>query len=137
MYPILLKIGGFTLHTYGVLLALGFLLAVVVALREARRIGLDPNQIMDLSFYALIAAIVGSRVFYVLTTWEEFRDNPVDIIRFWQGGLVFYGGLIFAFLTGIWYVRKHRLNFTRLADLFAPSIPLGQALGRLGCFSAG
>jgi len=92
---------------------------------------------MDLAFYLLIAALVGSRVFYVLTSWEEFRDNPVDIVRFWRGGLVFYGGLVFAFATGTWYVRKHRLNFIRLADLFAPSIPLGQALGRLGCFSAG
>lgn len=137
MHPILFKIGDFTLHTYGVLLAVGFLLAVVVALKEARRIGLDPDLFMDLAFYTLIAALVGSRVFYVLTSWEEFRDNPIDIVRFWRGGLVFYGGLIFAFLTGIWYVRKHHLNFIPLADLFAPSIPLGQAVGRLGCFSAG
>lgn len=137
MFPVLAKIDGFILHTYGVLLALGFLLAVVVALKEARRIGLDPNLIMDLAFYTLIAALIGSRVFYVLTNWEEFRDHPIEIIFFWRGGLVFYGGLIFAFLTGIWYVRKHRLNFSQLADLVAPSIPLGQALGRLGCFSAG
>ena len=137
MHPILFKIGDFTLHTYGVLLAVGFLLAVVVALKEARRTGLDPDLFMDLAFYTLIAALVGSRVFYVLTSWEEFRDNPIDIVRFWRGGLVFYGGLIFAFLTGIWYVRKHHLNFIQLADLFAPSIPLGQAVGRLGCFSAG
>ena len=137
MFPVLAKIDGFLLHTYGVLLALGFLLAVVVALREARRIGLDSNLIMDLAFYTLIAALIGSRVFYVLTNWEEFRGQPIEIIFFWHGGLVFYGGLIFAFLTGIWYVRKHRLSFSQLADLVAPSIPLGQALGRLGCFSAG
>ena len=137
MFPILAKIDGFILHTYGVLLAVGFLLAVVVALREARRIGLDSNLIMDLAFYILIAALIGSRVFYVLTNWAEFRDHPIEIIFFWHGGLVFYGGLVFAFLTGLWYVRKHHLNFTQLADLFAPSIPLGQALGRLGCFSAG
>jgi len=137
MLPILVKIDDFILHTYGVFLALGFLLAIVVALKEARRIGLDSNLIMDLFFYILIAALIGSRVFYVLTNWAEFRDHPIEIIFFWHGGLVFYGGLIFAFLTGAWYVRKHDLNFTQLADLFAPSIPLGQALGRLGCFSAG
>ena len=137
MYPILLKIGEFTLHTYGLLLAVAFFLAVLVALREAKRVGLDPNIMMDLAFYALLAALIGSRVFYVLTNWEEFRDNPVDIIRFWRGGLVFYGGLIFAFLTGLWYVRKHHLNFPQLADIMAPAIPLGQAIGRLGCFSAG
>jgi len=137
MYPVLIKIGEFTLHTYGLLLALAFFLAVMIAVREAKRVGVDPNVMMDLSFYALLAALVGSRVFYVITTWEEFRDNPVDIVRFWRGGLVFYGGLIFAFLVGVWYVRKHRLNFTQLADIVAPAIPLGQAVGRLGCFAAG
>jgi len=137
MYPILLKFGEFTLHTYGFLLAVGFFLAVMLTLREARRVGVDPNVMMDLNFYVLLAALLGSRVFYVITSWEEFRDNPVDIIRFWRGGLVFYGGLIFAFFTGIWYVRKHRLNFRQLADIVAPAIPLGQAIGRLGCFSAG
>ena len=137
MYPVLIKIGEFTLHTYGLLLALGFFLAVMLAVREAKRVGVDPNVMMDLCFYALLAALAGSRVFYVITTWEEFRDNPVDIVRFWRGGLVFYGGLIFAFFVGIWYVRKHRLNFTQLADIVAPAIPLGQAIGRLGCSAAG
>jgi phosphatidylglycerol:prolipoprotein diacylglycerol transferase len=110
MYPILVKIGDFTLHTYGVLLAIGFFLAVVLALKEARR---------------------------MLGNLEEFRDSPIDAVKFWRGGLVFYGGLIFAFLTGLWYVRTHHLNFRQLADLMAPSIAIGQALGRLGCFSAG
>ena len=137
MYPILLEIDGFALHTYGVLLASGFLLAVLLALREARRIGLDTNRIMDLFFYTLIAALIGSRVLYVLTNWEDFRGHPIEMIFFWRGGLVFYGGLIFAFATGIWYVRKYRMNFNQIADLVAPSIALGQAVGRLGCFSAG
>ncbi|MDH4266586.1 MAG: prolipoprotein diacylglyceryl transferase, partial [Deltaproteobacteria bacterium] len=75
MYPILVKIGDFTLHTYGVLLAIGFFLAVVLALKEARRIGIDSNLIMDLSFYVLIAALLGSRLFYVLGNLEEFRDS--------------------------------------------------------------
>jgi phosphatidylglycerol:prolipoprotein diacylglycerol transferase len=61
----------------------------------------------------------------------------MDAVKFWRGGLVFYGGLIFAFLTGLWYVRRHRLDFRQLADLIAPSIALGQAMGRLGCFAAG
>jgi len=137
MYPILFKIGDFALHTYGVLLAVGFLLAVVLARKEARRAGIDPNVILDLSFYLLLAALLGSRLFYVLTSWQEFADNPMDALKFWRGGLVFYGGLIFAFFVGIWYVRKHRLNFQEMTDLVAPSIAIGQSLGRLGCFSAG
>ncbi len=137
MYPILWKIGGFTLHTYGVLLAIGFLLAVYIALKEARRVNISPNIVMDLAFYVLISALIGSRLFYVLSSWHEFRDQPISIFFFWRGGLVFYGGLIGAFLVGLWYVKKNRLKFKPLADLVAPSIALGQAIGRLGCFSAG
>lgn len=137
MYPVLLKIGSFTLHTYGMLLAIAFLLAVLFSLKEARRVGIDPNLIMDLAFYVLISALLGSRLFYVLSNWEEFRDHPMEIFLFWRGGLVFYGGLIFAFLIGLWYVKKNHLKFAILADLVAPAIALGQAIGRLGCFSAG
>ena len=137
MYPILIKFGDLTLHTYGVLLAIGFILAVVLAVKESRRIGIDPDLVLDFSFYILIAALLGSRFFYVLGNWPEFEANPIDVIKFWRGGLVFYGGLIFAFWIGIWYVRKHQLNFQKMADLVAPSIGIGQAFGRLGCFSAG
>ena len=137
MFPVLLKIGSFTLHTYGVLLASGFFIALMVARREALRAGMDPTLVMDLAFYVLIAALIGSRLFYVLTDLGEFRENPMDAVRFWRGGLVFYGGLILAFTAGLWYVRKHRLKFGRMADLIAPSIAIGQAVGRLGCFAAG
>jgi phosphatidylglycerol:prolipoprotein diacylglycerol transferase len=137
MYPILVQFGDFTIHTYGVLLAVGFLLAVFLAREEARRAGIDPNVILDLSFYILVGAILGSRLFYVLTNWPEFAGNPLDVLKFWRGGLVFYGGLIFASLIGTWYVRKYKLTFQKIADVAAPSIALGQAMGRLGCFSAG
>ena len=137
MFPILTKFADITIHTYGVMLALGFLLAILVAIREARRVGLDPNRVMDLAFYFFIAGMLGSRLFYVLGHWDDFRNHPMEMIMFWRGGLVFYGGLIFAFIVGVWYIRKHRLSFPRLADLIAPSIAIGQTLGRLGCFSAG
>jgi len=137
MFPILAKFADITIHTYGMMLALGFLLGILLALREARRVGLDPNRILDLAFYFLIAGLVGSRLFYVLGHWNDFRSHPVEMVMFWRGGLVFYGGLILAFPVGLWYLRKHRLSFPKVADLMAPSIAIGQTLGRLGCFSAG
>ena len=137
MVPILIRFGDFTVHTYGVLLAVGFLLAVFLARDEGRRAGIDPDVMLDMSFYILLAAILGSRLFYVLTHWPEFSENPIDVVKFWRGGLVFYGGLIFAFLVGVGYIRKYRLNLPKMADVVAPCIALGQALGRLGCFSAG
>jgi len=102
MYPILARFADITIHTYGVMLALGFLLAILVAMGQARRTGLDPNLILDLSFYFLIAGLVGSRLFYVVGHWSDFRNNPIEIVMFWRGGLVFYGGLIFAFAVGVW-----------------------------------
>lgn len=137
MFPVFARFADITIHTYGVMLALGFLLAILVAMRQARRTGLNPDLVLDLAFYILIAGLVGSRLFYVAGNWEDFRNNPAEIVMFWRGGLVFYGGLIFAFLAGAWYVKKNRLDFSRVADLIAPSIAIGQTMGRLGCFSAG
>ena len=137
MFPIFAKFADITIHTYGVMLALGFLLAILAAMRQARRTGLNPDLVLDLGFYFLIAGLLGSRLFYVLGHWDEFRNNPVEIVMFWRGGLVYYGGLIFAFPVGVWYIKKNRLDFARIADLIAPSIAIGQTMGRLGCFSAG
>jgi len=137
MFPVLFRFADITIHTYGVMLAAGFLFAILLALREARRVEIDPNRVLDLSFYFLIAGLVGSRLFYVLGHWDDFRSHPIEMIMFWKGGLVFYGGLILAFPVGVWYLRKYRLSFPRFADLIAPSIAIGQTFGRLGCFSAG
>jgi phosphatidylglycerol:prolipoprotein diacylglycerol transferase len=137
MYPTLFHIGNFAVHTYGFFVATGFLLAISLAIREARRVSEDPEKIIDLSLYIIIAAIIGSRLLYVAINWREFRDDPLEIIRIWNGGLVFYGGLIGASLVTIWYLRKHRLPVWKTADVFAPSIALGQSIGRIGCFFAG
>jgi len=137
MYPVLFRIGPFTLHTYGVFIAMAFLSAIALALREARREGEDANKILDLCFYMLVAAIVGSRILYVLINWSTFRHDPFEIVRIWQGGLVFYGGFIGALLTALWYMRRKGLPLLKTADIMAPSIAFGQFVGRIGCFFAG
>jgi phosphatidylglycerol:prolipoprotein diacylglycerol transferase len=80
---------------------------------------------------------VGSRVLYVIINWTTFSNDPIEIIRIWHGGLVFYGGFIGACLVALWYLRKHDLSLWNTADILAPSIALGQFIGRLGCFFAG
>ena len=137
MYPVLFRIGPFTLHTYGVFIAMAFLSAIALALREARRQGEDANKILDLCFYMLVAAIVGSRILYVLINWSTFRHDPFEIVRIWQGGLVFYGGFIGALLTALWYMRRKGLPLLKTADIMAPSIAFGLFVGRIGCFFAG
>jgi phosphatidylglycerol:prolipoprotein diacylglycerol transferase len=122
---------------YGLMIGIGFLLAILLASRRARKEGIEPERIMDLGVYLLLAAIVGSRILYVLTNLREFTANPLDVFAIWKGGLVFYGGLIAAVPVGVWYVRKHNLPVWKTADIMAPYIALGHAFGRLGCFFAG
>lgn len=133
---------GIPIHTYGVMIGLGFITAVTVsawiAVREwPGKLGLvRRDQLFDLAFYLFVGGIVGSRVLFIMVNWKDYAAHPAKIFDL-GGGLVFYGGLIGATLMAIWYARKNDIEFMRLADLAIPTVSLGQAFGRLGCFSAG
>jgi phosphatidylglycerol:prolipoprotein diacylglycerol transferase len=147
VFPLLLRLGPFdllgrefgpfTLHTYSVLVALGFLVALAVVLRGARRAGFPAEPVLDLAFIAVLAAIVGSRLLYVLFNLREYAAEPLRALRIWEGGLVFHGGLLLALPLCLIAVRRSGLPAWEVADVFAPAIALGQAVGRLGCFAAG
>jgi len=137
MHPILFNIGPFTLHTYGLFISMGVLLTIAVAVREARREGLDSQQMLDLGFYLLLAAILGSRLLYVLIFYQDYLPRPWAIFKLWEGGLVFYGGLLLALPVGIWYLRRHHLPLWKTTDIWAAPLALGHAVGRVGCFAAG
>lgn len=137
MYPILFKAGPITLYTYGLMIAIGILVAIGIARREGRWRGLNPDRLTDLAFYLVMAGIVGSRLLYVVTTPEMFINDPLEIFRIWNGGLVFYGAFIAAFLVGMGYVRVHRLPLWKTADSFAPAVAAAHVFGRLGCLFAG
>jgi phosphatidylglycerol:prolipoprotein diacylglycerol transferase len=92
---------------------------------------------MDLSFGILVAAMIGSRVLFIIVNWDEYAHDLAGVFEFWKGGLVFYGGFIGAVAFSVWYMRKHEMPFFEYADVMAPTVAIGQALGRLGCFSAG
>ena len=137
------------LHTYGVLIALGFILGIAQAVWEARRTGFDEEHVLDMGFWALVSGMVGARIYFIAVNWREyFVDHPwtyVDqlhrnipsVLAVWQGGLVFYGGAIGAVLTFFWFANKRGLQVGRFADILIPGLPLGHALGRMGCFAAG
>jgi phosphatidylglycerol---prolipoprotein diacylglyceryl transferase len=141
MHPVLFEIpffGGLTIYTYGVLVALGFLAGMLWVGYEAKRVGEDPARATDLVFYVILAAIIGSRIVYVLVSdRQHFFQDPLSFFRIWEGGLVFYGGLIGATAVSIWYTRYHRRSFWVYADIFSPAIALGHAFGRIGCLMAG
>ncbi|MBW2011005.1 MAG: prolipoprotein diacylglyceryl transferase, partial [Deltaproteobacteria bacterium] len=131
------KLGSFTIHTYGFFVATGFLTGIFLAKHEANRVGEDSEKITDLCFYVLIAAIIGSRIFYVLTNLKYFAAEPLDVFKIWNGGLVFYGGFIAALIVLLVYLKKHGMPLWKILDIAAPSLALGHFFGRLGCFSAG
>ena len=137
MYPVLLKIGSLSLYTYGFFVALGFVVGIFVARHEAVRLEEDQDKIMDLCFYVLIAAIVGSRLFYVLTNLSIFISDPLEVFRIWNGGLIFYGGFVIALITAIIYVKQKGISLFKTADVMAPALAVGHAIGRIGCFFAG
>lgn len=138
MYPILIQLGSFQLRTYGVVVALSFFLALWLSTREAKRKGVDPVLIQDFAFYALLGGLVGARIYFVVFSDPAyFLDRPWEILAVWHGGLGIIGALFGGALTALWYCRKKNLPFWRLADILAPGIILGQAVGILACLATG
>jgi phosphatidylglycerol:prolipoprotein diacylglycerol transferase len=137
MHPVLFNFGQLTIHTYGFFIALAALAGMLVARLEAKRLGMDPEKVVDACFYVVVAAIVGSRLFYVITNIDFFMSAPLDVFKIWNGGLVFYGGFIGSAITLIVYLRIYHLPLGKMADIAALALPLGHAIGRIGCFFAG
>ncbi len=137
MYPVLYKIGTFSVLSYSLFIAVGLISGILLVKREAERTGEDLEKIMDLCFYLLIAAIVGSRLFYIAANPGKFFESPLEVLRIQNGGLYFYGGLIAALITGLIYMKSTKMPLWKTADIMAPPVAAGQFLGMLGCFFAG
>jgi phosphatidylglycerol:prolipoprotein diacylglycerol transferase len=137
VYPELFSIGPVTLYSYGVLLAVSYLLGLWLAMRRARQWGVDPSRVLDLGIYIIIAALIGAKLMLLVVDFEQFTRSPADLLTLARSGGVFYGGLILAVAVGFWYIGKHGLPFWTTCDIFAPGIALGHVTGRLGCLTAG
>ena len=137
MYPDLFSIGPLTIHTYGFFVAIAFIVALFVAIIIGKGQGIKPQQVMDMGLVIILCAVIGSRLMYAAMTFSYFRNHPIDIFKIWQGGLVFSGGLIAVILAMTWYLKRHDLSFWKTGDLWAPSVAIGQCIGRIGCFMAG
>ncbi len=137
MYPELIKIGPFPVHTYGFLIAMGFILAVEVLRNLSIRAQLDTEKVLDAAYRSLLIGFLGARILFVITQWSEFSRDPMGIFRVWEGGFVFLGGPLLVVPYLVWYARKHKLPLWRFFDVSAPPLALGHAFGRLGCLAAG
>ena len=137
MLPDLFSIGLFTIHTYGLFVAVGFIVALLVTVRLGRDQGFGNQQVMDMGFVIIVSALIGSRITFVLINLPHYLRRPLDIFKIWEGGLVFSGGLVTVIIVMIWYIRRHRLSYWKTGDLWAPAVSIGQGFGRIGCFMAG
>jgi len=139
VHPEAFKVFGFAIYWYGILAAIGFLLAFWTGAKRAARENLSKDAITNLAPWIIFGAIIGARLLFVITFWrEEFANKPLyHIITVGRHGLVFYGGLIGASLGTIIYCWKNKLPLWKVADVMAPSVALGHAFGRIGCFMTG
>lgn len=134
MDPIAFEIFGKPIYWYGIIISLGVLIGIYLAMREAKRLELDPEIIIDFCLLAIPLAIIGARIYYVVFQWDAYKDNPIDVIKIWEGGLAIFGAVIGGVIAALIFTRWRKLDFWLLADIVAPSLILGQALGRWGNF---
>jgi phosphatidylglycerol:prolipoprotein diacylglycerol transferase len=139
MYPRLLHFGNFSLYTYGVLVALALVVGLIITTRLAKRSGLDPDDTWNLGIYTVLCALLGAKVFLLVTEWNYFKVHPRDIFSFstLQSGGVWFGGIIGGLLMAFFYMRRRHMPALKTCDVFAPGLALGHSIGRLGCFAAG
>ena len=172
MFPILFRLpipgfGPITIHTYGVLLVVAFLVAITVARKQARREGVEPDRVVDMAVYAILGGLVGAKLLLLVVDWDFYTRQFSSIredgggtvgaalspyiggfgeilgtiarmsMSLLQAGGVFYGGMVAALAVGLWYVRRHGMPTWRVADAVAPGAAVAHAFGRVGCFAAG
>lgn len=125
---------GGNVYMYGVAIFIGVLAGLAYGVHEAKRTGQDPDLYFNFLFYALIASVIGARLYYVAFSWDNFRDDWLRIFAIREGGLAIYGTIFAAIATALVYTRKHRINFRLFADTASPGLILGQAIGRWGNF---
>ena len=139
MHPVLFQAGSITIYTYGVLVAAGVLLGLWYARRQAPRAGLDPVRTWNMGIYAVLIALLLAKVWLVFSQWSDYAAHPRDILSLAtiQSGGDFYGGVLGAVLTILIYSYVYNMPLLPVLDTFAAALPLGHAIGRLGCFAAG
>lgn len=137
MHPILFQLGPIKIYAYGTMLAAAFLIGIYMTAFNAEKEGIKKDHIFDLGFYVVLSAIIGARLLYIIVNLKFFLENPLEAILFNHGGLVFYGGLIGAFITSYIYIKKHNLQTWQISDLITPYLALGIGITRIGCFLNG
>lgn len=131
---IAVSIFGLDVYWYGIIIGSAVLLSLCLAIHEAKRTGQDSEKYIDFTIIAMIFCIIGARLYFVIFSWSQYKDNVFEIFNLRNGGLAIYGGIIAGIITAFVYTKKKKMNFWLFADTAAPSLLLGQILGRWGNF---
>jgi phosphatidylglycerol---prolipoprotein diacylglyceryl transferase len=134
MYRVLFHIGSFPVHTYGVILIIAFLVALIVARKRATRYGLNPNKLSDMSFLLLIAGVLGARIMYLI---QEPPADPKEYFSLQFAGLTSFGGLIGGAIALVWWCVRYKTSIRTVLDVMGPPLLIGHAIGRVGCLLNG
>lgn len=137
MPPFLVETNFFPLIIFGFFIAVSFVVSIILVKDESRRTGCNPDRMQDLCFWLLVAAIIGSRLSYVVANPSEFVSDPLEIFRIWNGGIVYYGGISAALIISIVFINKTSMPLGRTFDTLTPAIAVGHLFGWLGCFFSG
>lgn len=129
-----LNLLGLQIYWYGIIIAAGFILATFLAVHDSKKYGIKSNDILDLLLFSLPAAIIGARLYYVIFSWSDYKNNLLSIFDVHQGGLAIYGGVIAALITAFVFAKKREIGVLKLFDFTIPYLALGQAIGRWGNF---
>ncbi|NEO52234.1 MAG: prolipoprotein diacylglyceryl transferase [Okeania sp. SIO3B5] len=132
--PTIFELGPLAVRWYGLLIATAVLIGVTLSQYLAKRRNVNPELLGDLVVWLVLAAIPGARLYYVLFEWEQYQQNPIDMIAIWKGGIAIHGAIIGGAIAALIFARINKISFWQLADLVAPSVILGQAIGRWGNF---
>jgi len=137
MYPILLKIGPLTIHTYGFMMAAGVAFALWFLFVQAKKQDLPSSKIIDMAFSTIIVSLIGAKLILFIGNFSYYKLYPGELLSLARSGGVFQGGLTFGILFALWYFRRHKIPTWKAADIVGPALALGHGFGRIGCFSAG
>ena len=137
MNPILIEIGNIKIYWYSIMILTGVILGSIIVLKEAKRFNISKNKTSDMLFYTMIFGIIGARIYYVIFNLKYYIQDPISIIKVWEGGLAIHGGIIAGILYIIYYTKKNNIDTIRMFDICAPGLLIGQARGRWGNFFNG
>lgn len=132
MNPVAFKLFGLEVRWYGILISVGVIIGTILALRESKRIGIEEDTLIDLLLYAIPISLLGARAYYVIFSWDYYKNDLIQIFNFRGGGLAIHGAIIAGIIVAVVFCRKRKVDFWEIVDICAPSLILGQAIGRWG-----